>query len=379
MLERRFTPQPGDRADVARRRTWAGSPALGVLAGAALLCVGTTAAALAAASYPAAGGAAQQCQSITTQSPSPGSTSSSTPTTGSVPSPMSTSALATEACVSVQAVPGTVAPSDAAPFDIQVSPVGALDQVTVQISVATPQPPSFAAPTFTSCGDGEGTQTCTAGVLQAGQASAMAAQVLVPAGAPGGDTATLSATVTWTVLGVVGTGSVTGSATVDVTTSPATSPANPSPSPTPSGGGHPGTPSPGHGHTRPPATGQPHGSHPAGSQTGSGLAALTLSHLPPLLRAGGTVAGSNPSGLFPVIRPSPLPSVSSSRAGKRPAAYHPTAVADILPLSVQLGYQVAGLTALAIGVVMTVIRVPLARGRSRWARWRHGRSGTAGG
>jgi hypothetical protein len=46
---------------------------------------------------------------------------------------------------------------------------------------------------------------------------------------------------------------------------------------------------------------------------------------------------------------------------------------------VQLGYQVAGLTALAIGVVMTVIRVPLARGRSRWARWRHGRSGTAGG
>lgn len=282
----------------------------------------------------------------------------------------------------VQAVAGTVAPGQAAPFDIQVSPVGVLDQVTVSISVATSQPPGFAAPTFTSCGDGDGTQTCTVGVLQAGQDSEMAAQVLVPAGAPAGDAATLSAEVTWTVLGVVGAGSVTGSATVDVATSPVTSPAHPSPSPTSPAGGHPGPSSPGGGHPGSQATGQPHGSGPADSRAGADLAALALSHLPPLMRTGASATSSNLGELFPVIRPSPLPSASGrARAAKTsPAVYHPTAVADVLPLSLrEMDYQAAALMALVIGIAMTVARVRLAQGPGRWARWRRGRSGAAGG
>jgi hypothetical protein len=349
MLERKFRPEPGyRRGSVARRRNW-GSPVLTVLAGVALLCAGTTAAALAAASYVADGGPAEQCESITAPSITPPQSSAPapTPTADPAPSTTPTSAPSTEACVSVQATPGTAAPGQAASFGIQVSPVGALDQVTVQIAVTTPGSPDFPAPTFTSCGDGDGTQTCTVGALQAGQASDMTAQVLVPASAANGDTAALSATVTWSVLGVVGTGSVTGSATVEVAAPPATSPTSPT--------------SPASAHPNPSATGgRP---RPQGSAT-SGLGDMPVPHLPPLLSRAGAERTVNPGGLFPTIYPAPVSpgAAGTTLAHAKPARYHATTAADVLPLSArQVGAQIAGLIVLAAAVAAALVRVQLRR------------------
>jgi hypothetical protein len=119
-------------------------------------------------------------------------------------------------CVSVQPTAARVTPGQAASFEITVTPSSPLDEVTVHISVISSGGPPFPAPIFTSCGDGVGTQTCTLGVLQAGQGTFLGAQTLVPSTAPGGETARLSATVTWSLLGLIGAGTATGSATIHV-------------------------------------------------------------------------------------------------------------------------------------------------------------------
>jgi hypothetical protein len=302
--------------------------------------------------------------------------------------------------VSVQAVASTVAPGQAARFIIQISPASVLDEATVQISVSSSGRPGFPVPTFTSCADGYGTQTCTVGLLQAGQATELQAQTVAPGSAPAGDRVTLSATVSWAVLGIIGAGSATGAATASVAGAPPppvrtppvrTPPPSPPPhsppprSPPPPGGRHPGPPSPGGRHSGSPspdarsggrpqgyrAGGRPAAGGPgaAGTRLGARLGTLTLRRMP-LPGAEGGGASVSPAGLFPAIHPSPLPAgPRGSRRAKAvpaPGRYRATAVADTVPLTWrQLSAQVAGLIALAAGILIAVVLVPL---RRRWAR-----------
>lgn len=370
MLQRDFTPRPGGRRSARRRRRRDGSPVLAVFAGVAVLSAGTTAAALADVSTAAGPQPAGQCQAPVIQPSSAPAPITSVPSTAS--------ASDSGACVSVRAADSTVAPGQAVPFSIEISPLSVLDEATVQISVTSSEQPGFPVPTFTSCGSGGGTQTCTIGLLQAGQATDLAAQTTVPGSAPGGESATLSVTVSWAILGVLGAGSATGAATVDVVSSQPTPPATTPPP----GGGHPspgggqsGPPSPGGSHTgSPPAGthggGQPHGHGPGGSAASGGgqggsrlgarLGALALSRMPLLTTEGGE-SRVNPDGLFPRIYPSPLPAASGrSRKGGHP--YRATTAADVLPLTMrQVSAQVAGLIVLALGIAIAVLRVPLRR------------------
>jgi hypothetical protein len=287
-------------------------------------------------------------------------------------------ATCTDLCVSVQAATGTVAPGQTASFAIQLAPASALEQVAAQISLtAGTSSPGFPAPTFTSCDAGAGTQTCTLSGLQAGQATTLQAQVAVPGSAPAGDTATLTATVTWSILGVAGTSSATASATVEVATPTPTPPVSTPPTSPSPGGSHPGSPSPGGGHTGSPSPGGGHqarpspGRHRSGQRPGSPpgssrLTALGLSRLPPLLATDRPAPVVNPDGLFPRIYPAPPSGADRSRrpAKAARARYRPSAVADSLPLSLrQVDAQLAGLGALALGVAMAVVRVPLRRRR----------------
>jgi hypothetical protein len=253
-------------------------------------------------------------------------------------------------CVRVQAA-GTSASGQAVSFGIRISPVSLLDDVTVRISVAPSQPPAFSAPAFTSCPSGEGTQICTVGVLQAGQATELKARIFVPGSAPGGDMATLSATATGALLGVIGTGSATGSATVSVIRSPPTSPSSPPPSSPSPGGRHP---SPGEPGGRPPAPG------PDGLRLGAGFGGLAPGAAPPLSDdIGGIAPYSNPASLFPLISPSTASGPGRSRQARAAhLSYRATAVSGALPLSIRQVYgQIAALIALAIGIVVAVVRV----------------------
>lgn len=281
-------------------------------------------------------------------------------------------------CVSVQTA-GTAVPGQAVWFGIHISPVSLLENVTVRISVASSQPPAFSVPTFTSCPSGGGTRICTVGLLQAGQATELQAQAIVPGSAPGGDMATLSATATSAILGVIGTGSATGSATVSVVRSqpspPPTRHPSPPPSPHPSpppsspstGGGQPG-PSPGGRHPSPGGFGlRPPAPGPDGLTLGTSPGSLALGTMPPPGEdLSGIGAYPNPGGLFPLISPmpaSPGPGASGQARTAR-LRYRTTAVADVLPLSMrQLGFQIAALIALAAGVALAVVRIPLRRRR----------------
>ena len=340
------------------RRNRAGSPALGVLAGAALMCAGTTAAALAAA-HSAGVTAPQVCQPLPLPDSQPAGpwpvhlsfpplrlarkilhkldrALAAAPSSSPTPSPV-------DLCVSLQAVTATAQPGQAAAYRIRVWPSGGtVDGVSVQASVTTGRPsPPFRSPAFSYCGAGDGTATCTVGTLQASQASELQAQTDVPSAAPAGDTVTLTATVTGTASGAAGNGKVTASATVSVIAAPHTSPR-----PTPTHG------SPGHG--------RPHSSSSPGD-LGTGL---RPGGLPSLSNSSGSVTAGNPSIAFPAINPGPSSVPGTPARSVKPARgpYRPSAAANILPLNGgQVGAQVAGLIVLVLGVALVIVRVSLRR------------------
>lgn len=379
MLQREPAPRNGYCRDTSRLGRRAGSQVFTVVAGVAVLFVGTTAAALGGAYSAARSATVSQCQAMASpensQPPvrSP-ARASSTPAPAGV-------ALA-ELCVSVQPVTSTVEPGQAALYNVRVWRVGlaAAGDVTVRISVTSrSSSPGFPAPVFTGCGMGNGTQTCAVGVLGAGQAAPLQAQVPVPGSAPAGDAVTLSAAVTGTLLGVISVGSVTGTATVDVVTGapsppPSTQPSSPPPrsghpSSPPPGGGHPGSPSSGGGHSSSPSSGGgPHGPGSARSPLGIGLGGTPAVGNEPLSPgSGGSGPGVNPVGLFPVIYPSPSPSGSgrSQLSGTADGRYHAMSVPGILPLSIrQATIQVAGLIVLDLGIIAAIARVSLRQPRA---------------
>jgi hypothetical protein len=352
MLKRKPTSPARTRDGSARPDHRAGRTVLTGLAGASVLGAAATAAALAGLHTAAWGASVEQCAQL---------------------------------CVSVQVATGTAAPGQTVPFSIQISPASPLDEVAAKIAVASNAgSPGFPAPTFTSCGDGDGTHTCTVGLLQADQTTDLRAQVLVPGNAHGGSTATLSVTVTWSLLGLIGTGSATAAGTVEIVAPPPTSspppssppPSSPPPSSPPPVGTHPTAP-PRRGHSDSPGSGGG-GSSPGGQHQSTALATSLPGFRPgvtPLLSAGGSVSAADPAGLFPMIYP--LPSSAHRKKISR-GAYRATAVADVLPLSIrQLDTEVAGLIVLAFGVVLAVVRVPLrqhAPGLNLRVAWTHARS-----
>jgi hypothetical protein len=378
MLERNRKAPDGCRPGGRRGVTRAGSSLLALLAGMSLLGAAVSAVVLAGLHSTAVAASADQCSQL---------------------------------CVSVQAATGTVRPGEAEPFIIQISPGTPLDEVTAQISVTTGDgSPAFPAPTFTSCGDGEGTQVCTVGLLQSGETTDLSAEVLVPAAAPGGDTATVSATVSWSLLGLIGAGSATGSGTVEVVKPTPPPPSSPPPSSPPPSSPPPSSSPPTSSHPTPPSSGTPGGGGGTGSSGGGGggggassspggqsrgnpaSAASRLAGLGPgivvplnglpLLSAGSSVAGTDPGGLFPTIYPAP-PGSPSPRARAGRGVYRATAAADVLPLSIrQVDTEVGALIVLVLGVAIAVVRVPLRRqaaGLALRAQWTRARSRVAAG
>lgn len=372
-----LTPQDGTRPSILQRKSRAGSAAFAAFTGLAVLGVGGTAAALVGIhSTPAL--ASSVCQALPTapSSPAPGPTPSLTPGGGaSVPASASAAAAssATQLCVTVTAVTGTVQPGQPAQYKIDVEPTGgAATDVTVQVSAS---PSSFPAPTFTVCGAGDGTQTCTLGAMKANNPTELQAQDAVPSSASDGSV-TLTAKVTGVASGATTQGSVSGTALVRVVAPPPTTPTTPSksPSPTPTSSKHSHHHNSGSsGHSGGSGSGQNSGSGTnSDNGLGTGLGPGTTSpgsYLAPLTGLSGTGSGSDPSGLFPTINPSP----SASGTGSAPGAtsgghdpYHPTAVADVLPLNNGLvGGQVAGLVVLAAGIIIAVVRVSVRKPRTQ--------------
>lgn len=348
---------PVDPGSGGPRRNRAGSSALSVLAGATLICAGTTAAALAAA-HSAGVTAPQVCQ------PLPVSQSARPPRPVHLPLPplrlarkvlhrldwalasapsSSPPPAAVDLCVSLQAVTATAQPGQAAAYRIRVWPSGGtVDGVSVQVSVTTGRSsPPFRAPAFSYCGAGDGTATCTVGTLQASQASELQAQADVPSAAPSGDTVTLTATATGAASGASGNGKVTESATVSIVAPRRTST----------------RPVPGHGS---PGHGKPHSSSSPGD-LGSGL---RPGDMPSLGNTGGSVTAGNPSIAFPAISPGPSSAPGPPAHIVKPARgrYRPSAAANILPLNGgQVDGQVAGLIVLVLGIALVIVRVSLRR------------------
>ena len=343
---------------------------LATFAGLAVLGVGTAAMALAGV-HSSPMHASSTCQPLPAapSSPPPSPTPSLSPGGGASwgGAANSTAPAAAQLCVSVRATTGTAQPGQVAQYKIDVwSTGGAADNVTVRISAA---PSSFPAPAFTVCGSGDRTQTCKLGVLRKQQITELQAQDSVPKSASAGDSVTLAATATGVASGATKQGSVSGSASVRVVAAPSSSP-TPTPSPTPTKHHHQ------HGHGNGQSDGGSGGSGSnSGSGVGSGLGSglgpggtAPSSDLSPLTGINGTGSGADPSNLFPTINPSP----GASGNGGSPAAtsrhdpYHPSAVADVLPLNTrQVGSQVAGLIVLAIGVVIALVRVSLRKPRTQ--------------
>jgi hypothetical protein len=366
MLKREFTPQDGNNAVVPQRGRRVGSSVFGVFAGVAVLCVGTTAATLAGAHAAGGQAAANQCQvlpSAPTTTPA-GPTPTGTPAARAHPSGSSSwtassnspsTAATSEICVSVAAATSSVHSGQDALYKVTVWPSGgAADDVTVQISAIAGRPsPSLPAPTFTYCGVGAGTQTCTIGRMRVNQATQLQAQIAVPSSAPSGDTATLAATVTAAAPGSSTTGSITGSATASVISTPPTSP-TPTPTPTKTSSG-------GHKHSGGSSGNSGSGSsNSTGSNSPLGSGNLTL----PGTSGGNGTLGQNPSGLFPTIGPSSGSPGSGSLQGRNAAKahtpYRARTVADILPLnSGQLSDEAAGLIVLGIGIILVFARISL--------------------
>jgi hypothetical protein len=399
MLKRDLTPRDGSQPGILRRRGRAGPSFLAAFAGLAVLGTGTaTVALIGIHSTPALASSACQALPTAPSSPPPGPTPSVSPG-GSVASkpesgPGSAAAeapAATQLCVTVTAVTSTVQPGHPAQYTIDVQPTGgAATDVTVQISAS---PGSFPAPTFTVCGSGDGTQTCTLGSLGENKTSEVQAQDAVPSGASSGGSVTLTAKVTGVASGATTQGSVSGIASVGVVAPPPpTSPSTPknTSSTDPSGhnhshggggggsGGHSGgSGSGGQGSSQNSGLGNGLGNG-LGSNLGTGLGTKLgftpssispTSNFNPLTGLAGTGSGADPSSLFPTINPSPG---ASGTGGSTPAAsdgrtpYHPTSVADVLPLNNgQVGAQVAGMIALALGIIVAVVRVSVRKPRTQ--------------
>ena len=108
-----------------------------------------------------------------------------------------------------------------------------------------------------------------------------------------------------------------------------------------------------------------------GSNLGLGSGDTSTGGVAPLTGLTGTGSGADPSNLFPTISPSPgatppIPGGGSPAATTKHAPYHPTSVADVLPLNTgQVGSQVAGLVVLALGVIIAVARVSLRKPRAQ--------------
>lgn len=294
----------------------------------------------------------------------------------------SASPAATQLCVSVTAATSTVKPGQSAGYTIDVQPTGgAATDVTVQIS-ATPS--SFPAPAFTVCGAGDGTLTCALGGMRADQTTEMQAQDAVPSSASSGDSVTLNVRVTGVASGATTQGSVSGIASVNVVAPP---PKSPPPSKKPTSSNHSGH---SHGHSHGNGNGNSNSGHHSGgsgsnqdsgvgTNLGSGLGSnlglgsgdTSTGGLAPLTGLTGTGSGADPSNLFPTISPSPgatppIPGGGSPAATTKHAPYHPTSVADVLPLNTgQVGSQVAGLVVLALGVIIAVARVSLRKPRAQ--------------
>jgi hypothetical protein len=292
---------------------------------------------------------------------------------------------ATQLCVSVTAAASTVQPGQSARYTIDVQPTGgAATDVTVQISAT---PGSLPAPAFTVCGAGDGTSTCALGGMRANQTTELQAQDAVPSSASSGDSVTLNVTVTGVASGATTQGSVSGIASVNVV-APQKTPSTKPPSHTHSGHSHGHGNGNGNGNSNGNGNGNS-GGHSGGSGSnqdsgvgtnlnpglggnlglGSGDTSLS-SGLSPLTGLTGTASGADPSNLFPTISPSPnatpIPVGGSPAATTRHAPYHPTSVADVLPLNTgQVGGQVAGLVVLALGVVIAVVRVSLRKPRTQ--------------
>jgi hypothetical protein len=376
MLKRKITHRDGSGSSIPRRGSRAGSSVFAVLAGVAVVCAGTTAAAL-AGGHASSDASSNQCQVL----PAPTSTATTPPVTpgggdssgsGSSPSQSANStppsSNPTEICIDVTSSNSSVHVGDDAYYSISVYPQGGtVGDVTVQILLPPGQStPGLPEPVFNVCGRGDGTQVCTIGTMHDNQATQLQAEVAVPSKDTGGTTVTLAATATAAAPGANSTGQVTGSATVDVDKVS-----------TSSGGGHKGGGSGkktgGSGSGKKGGSG---GGSSGSGNNGSGGNSTTsdtqpFDNLPPLVGSGdGT---SNPgsgdsSNLFPTINPSSGSpgSGNGSHAGK--AAHKPykaTTVADILPLnSGQISGQVAGLIVLALGILLVFARITLRKPRS---------------
>jgi hypothetical protein len=390
MLSRDLTPRDGSQPGVLRRKRRVGPTFLAAFAGLAVLGTGTaTVALIGIHSAPAL--ASSVCQALPTapSSPPPGPTPSLSPGGGLTSKPESgpgsaaaASPAATQLCVTVTAVTSSVQPGHPAQYTIKVQPTGgAATDVTVQVSAS---PGSFPAPTFTVCGSGDGTQTCTLGAMSAGHSTEVQAQDAVPSGASSGDSVTLTAKVTGVAKGATTQGSVSGIASVSVVAPPPTSPGPKKSSSTDPPGGN----THGHGHG---SGGGGSGGHSGGSGSGQNTGAdngvgtnsdtglgtklgftgdfSSTGSLDPLSGLSGTGSGADPSSLFPTISPSPGASGTggsspASSAGRAP--YHPTSVADVLPLNTgQVGGQIAGLIVLALGVIIAVVRVSVRKPRAQ--------------
>jgi hypothetical protein len=392
MLSRDLTPRDGSQPGVLRRKRRVGPTFLAAFAGLAVLGTGTaTVALIGIHSAPAL--ASSVCQALPTapSSPPPGPTPSLSPGGGLTSKPESgpgsaaaASPAATQLCVTVTAVTSSVQPGHPAQYTIKVQPTGGgATDVTVQVSAS---PGSFPAPTFTVCGSGDGTQTCTLGAMSAGHSTEVQAQDAVPSSASSGDSVTLTAKVTGVAKGATTQGSVSGIASVSVVAPPPTSPRptdSSSSSPTDhnhnhgggggGGGGGSGSHSGGSGAGQ--GSGQDSG---VGTNSDTGLGTKlgftpgdfsSTGSLDPLSGLSGAGSGADPSSLFPTISPSPGASGTggsspASSAGRAP--YHPTSVADVLPLNTgQVGGQIAGLIVLALGVIIAVVRVSVRKPRAQ--------------
>jgi hypothetical protein len=374
MLKREPTPRVGSRLGSRTRGNRAGSSVFAVLAGAAMVCTGATAAVLAGSHATAVASTSSQCRQLPAAPTSPAPSPSQTATAGSngstVPVSSTPNATPTDLCVTVAAQASAMDSGQNAYYSITVNPKGnTADNVTVQISsFASKSSPAVPAPAFTVCGNGDGSAVCTLGTMHAGQTTQLQAKIAIPSSAPSGDTITLSAKVSGAAPGASSTGSVTGSAS--------TSAIAPSPTPTKT---HTSSPSPspsntsGSGHHHSGGSGNNSGS---GNGNGSGTGGFPgttgntypLAGLPPLTTSGtsplgslGSLSSSNPGGLFPTISPSSGTTPSTATTGnKSHDPYKATTVADVLPLNTgQLSTQVAGLIVLALGIVLVFARVTL--------------------
>ena len=366
MLKREFIHSDGNHPSALRRRVRVGSAVIVMSAGASVIWTGSTSAALANVNVVGQTAGTTACHALPappSSSPSPtptptGSSSSSPSPTPSTPSatssPIHTTALmsgnqsVTQLCVTVQATENSVEVGHTAAFQIKVWPIGgSVTSVAVKIAANS----GFPAATFTTCGVGDGTATCSVGGLDENQATQLDAQMSVPSNATTSAAATLAATASGTATGATSGDSVSTSAEVTVTPVP-----KPPPTKHHSGGG---------GGKSSSGSGGGSGSSGSGSTQDLGLGlggGGTTPSTPQLNLTNPTGNGSegDPSGLFPTIGPSSSPSPSSHGSKSLSGPYKPTTVADVLPLNTsQVGSQVAGLVVLAIGIVIAVARVSL--------------------